>query len=303
MSMRMNPRGLVCAVAPLLAAVAVLADGTAAFGAGPLYAASVAAPICSLPLQSSSTTTVTTTSVSLSDAYRGVSSFFNIREANANVDAGQWELELNFGWSTSSGESDEFEMSQSLKYGITDQVYFEVEVEEPDIGNGGGSGAGDINLELFWQLVEENGDAPAFALSLKGRFPTGDGSSGIDGRLNGIITKSLTDEFRFHFQGYVMSADGSSGDIDYDRENFQWGLGPGFDYLVTDGTLIGLNYLYRNNDNEDEDDQHIVELGLVQELGESGGVEHTLKLAVDAGVDGRDSTPNFGAKIQWGIEW
>lgn len=43
--------------------------------------------------------------------YRGVSSFFNIREANSNVRQGEWEFEYLLKWETESGESDEIEMA------------------------------------------------------------------------------------------------------------------------------------------------------------------------------------------------
>lgn len=235
--------------------------------------------------------------------YRGVSGFFNVREANANVGQGEWEFEANFKWFTRSGESDEFEMAQSLKYGITDRFFVELEAEEPRLGEGGNSGAGDLNLELFYQFVEETETSPAIAAFAKARFPTGDGSSGVDGKLSGILTKSITDRFRFHFQGFVMTANGSSGAGGDDREPFQWGLGPGIDYLIDDDTLVAFNYLHRSNPTEGLSNQNILELGLVRELGRIGNTKHELKFAVDVGLDGADTTPEFGAKIQWGIEW
>ncbi len=236
-------------------------------------------------------------------AYRGASGFFNIREANANVGRGEWEFEANFGWSTKSGTSDEFGMAQSLKYGISDRFFIELEAEEPRLGEGGDSGAGDLNLELFYQFVKETDTLPAIAAFAKGRFPTGDGSSGVDGKLSAIVTKSITDRFRFHFQGFAMTANGSSGAGGDDREPFQWGLGPGFDYLINDDTLVAVNYLHRNNPTEGLRNQNILEFGVVRELGRIGGAKHELKLGLDVGLNGDRDTPNMGAKIQWGIEW
>lgn len=235
--------------------------------------------------------------------YRGLSGFFNVREANANVRRGEWELEFPFKWSTRSGESDEFEAAQSLKYGITDRWYLELEVEQPRLGGGGDSGAGDLKLQSFHQLLEESGGFPAVAGFAEVRLPTGDGSSGVDGKLSGIFTKTITDRFRFHFQGFVLTANGSSGAGGADREPFQWGLGPGFDYLLSNDAVVVLNYLHRNNPTEGLRDQDILELGTVFDLGRIGNAKHELKLAVDVGLNGDNSSPEFGAKIQWGIEW
>src|SRR5262245_36447597 len=50
--------------------------------------------------------------------YREVSDFFNIREANPQVDKGEWEFETQGGWATySNGEDDNFGLQQSIKYG------------------------------------------------------------------------------------------------------------------------------------------------------------------------------------------
>ncbi len=235
--------------------------------------------------------------------YRGLSGFFNVREANPNVRRGEWELEFPFKWSTRSGESDEFEVAQSLKYGITDRLYAELEVEQPRLGDGGDSGAGDLKLQFFYQFLEETDNLPAIAGFAEARFPTGDGSSGVDGKVSGIVTKSLGDRFRFHFQGFLLTANGSSGAGGGDREPFQWGLGPGFDYLLSDNAVVVLNYLHRNNPTEGLRDQDILEVGTVFDLGRIGKVKHELKLAADVGLNGDNSSPEFGAKIQWGIEW
>lgn len=235
--------------------------------------------------------------------YRDVSSFFNIREAHSNVERGEWEFEAIFKWSTESGESDEIELAQSLKYGITDAFHIELELEEPRIGEGGDSGAGDLRLTLFYQFLNETDTLPALGAFAQGRFPSGDGSSGVDGTLSAIATKTFGEQFRFHFQGFIQTANGSSGAGGEERRHFQWGLGPGFDYQIDEETLVGLNYLHRVSEEEGQRNQHILELGLVRELASSANWEHGLKLAFDVGLDGSESTPNFGAKLLWDIAW
>lgn len=244
------------------------------------------------------------------NGYRGVSAFFNVREAYSNVTQGEWELEFSFEWETESGEDDEFEMEQSIKYGFTDRFHIEFEVAQPNIGDGDGSGAGETFLTLFYNFNDEEDWLPAIGTFVQGRFPTGDGSEGVDVKLGISLTKSLTDDFRAHLFGFVMSANGEIGDPEeeergeeFDRRDFQWGLGVGFDYQLSEETLLGINYLNQAHDEYGNPNQNLLELLWVQEIGEFWGAEHEIKTAVDVGLDGHESTPNFAAKIQWAIEW
>ncbi len=242
--------------------------------------------------------------------YRGVSKFFNVREAYSNVTQGEWELELTFEWETASGEDDEFEMEQSIKYGFTDRFHIEFEVMQPNLGDGGGSGAGDTGLVLFYNWNDEGDWLPAIGTYLQGRFPTGDGSEGVDVTLGVSLTKSVTEDLRGHLFGFVTSANGEIGDPEdeergetFDRRDFQWGVGLGFDYQLSEETLLGINYLNRAHDEYGNPNQNLLELLWVQDIGEYWGAEHEIKTAVDVGLDGHESTPNFAAKIQWAIEW
>jgi len=282
-----------------------------------------AAPVASPAWQAQEGGTETTSSESTEDmefesGYRGISSLFNVREANSNVPQGKWEFEFTFEWFTSSGEDDELELEQSLKYGITDAFHIELEVMEPELGDGGRNGAGETRLTLFYQLLQEQEAMPALGIYASGRFPSGHGSSGVDGTFGAAVTKSIDERFRVHFEGFLQTANGEIGSGDdggrrgwcglgvedgNDRRDFQWGLGPGFDYMIDDATVAGLNYLHRAGPYYGERDQNILELLLVRDLGSLGPAQHELKLAMDVGLDGVESTPNFGAKIQWAIEW
>lgn len=236
--------------------------------------------------------------------YRGVSSFFNIREANSNVRQGEWEFEFIAGWKTQSdGEDDEIELEQSLKFGVTDEFHVELEVVQPTIGDGGESGAGDLNLTLFYTFLKETEALPALGGFGEMRIPSGDGSSGVDGTFSLIATKTFARNCRAHFQGYVKTANGSSGADEGERRYFQWGLGPGFDYRINDNNLVLLNYLHRSSEEEEVHNANILEFGSVHKLGRIGPAEHELKLAFDVGLDGSIGTPNFAGRVLWGVEW
>lgn len=235
--------------------------------------------------------------------YREVSDFFNIREANPQVDKGEWEFEFETRWFTrSNGDDDEFGMGQTLKYGFTDDLFLELEVFEPTLGDGGNSGAGDINLLLFNRFVRETESMPAIAGFVEMRLPTGDGSEGVDASFNGIITKSFTDKCRLHVEGYVETANGGSGS-EGDRKHFQWGVGFGTDYKLSEKSLLLANYINRTSEAEGGHNENVLEFGVVHEIARNGDVAQHIKFATDVGLDGASETPNLGAKFQWSIDW
>lgn len=78
--------------------------------------------------------------------YRGVDDFFMVREANANVDEGQWEFEIGAAWGThksSSGRDDLFTLTPSLKYAFSDTFNIELGFLPLNIGDGRGFGTSD----------------------------------------------------------------------------------------------------------------------------------------------------------------
>ena len=278
------------------------------------------APAPAKPATTEKTTVTTTEKTVNGDDYREVSDFFNIREANPSVVQGEWEFEVPFAWETASHEEDGFRLSPSLKYGLFENAF--VELETPLVlGDGADQGNGDIHLILFYRWVRESGDIPAFATWAEMRIPSGQQSSGVDGTLHFNLTKTLADKFRGHLEGYIMTANGERGGGEFnghnghddrwlfnwgwgnderaDRRHFQWGIGPGIDYQCSDKTTGILNYINRSSEEYGTHNQNILEIGLVQELAEK---QH-LKAAVDIGLDGNNETPNFGAKVQWSIDF
>lgn len=236
--------------------------------------------------------------------YRGVSSFFNIREANSNVEQGEWEFEFTTGWGTGSdGSDDDVFMTQSLKYGVTNEFHIELEVAQPTLGDSDNTGAGEMELTLFYQFVKETDAIPAIAGVASMRIPTGDGSSGVDARFSGIITKSVATRCRAHLQGYVETVNGSTGASDAWLRSFRWGVGPGFDYQIDDNNLVALNYLHQVDEEVGVHNENVLQIATAHKLGQlMGNASHGLKFAFDVGLDGSIGTPNFAAKMQWGIE-
>lgn len=232
--------------------------------------------------------------------YLGISDFFNVREANVNTTQGEWEVELEGEWVTGAGGGDDdFTFTPNIKYGLTDDLFIELEVLPLNLGDGGDQGNGDLALQLFYQVARETDTLPAFAVWVEGRFPSGEGSSGVDGELHLNVTKTLATNLRGHVEGFFVTANGGRGDEDENRRAFQWGTGVGVDYQINDQTICTLNYLNRVSNERGQSNQNILEIGGVREIAEH---QH-LKLAIDIGLDGHDDTPDFGAKVLWSIEW
>ncbi len=245
------------------------------------------------------------------NGYNEVSSFFNVREAFSNVQAGEWEWEVGSAWETSH-DSDDFSMATSIKYGYTDTMHIELEIIPIVLFDGGDMGAGDLELKLFNQFSDEDGDMPAFGAWLAARFPTGDGSNGVDGELHLNFTKTLGDGWRGHLEGFGKVNDGEHGDVDDDdddgsifakdhegRRSFQWGAGIGLDYASSDNGLCIINYLNESSETEGDSRVQTLELGYVHHL----NADETLKFAVDINLDGHESSGDFGAKVLWTLEF
>ncbi len=231
--------------------------------------------------------------------YRQLSDFFNVREANVNTVAGEWEMELEGEWVTGGGGDDDFEFTPNLKYGLNDDMYLEVEVLPLTIGDGEDEGNGDIAVQLFNQFTRESETLPAIAAWIEARLPTGEGSSGVDGELHLNLTKTIAPDIRGHFEGFTKTANGGRGDDGDNRRSFQWGAGVGLDYQVDDLTICTINYLNSSSEQYGNSNQQIIELGGVREIAQN---QH-LKVAVDVGLDGNEDTPDFGFKVLWSVEW
>lgn len=247
--------------------------------------------------------------------YKEVSDFFNIREANANVRKGEWEYEQTLAWATyrhGRGQDDDFFITESLKYGITNDFYVELEVLPINLGDGADigrtdleDGTGETAFIAFWQFLHETGLGlscpPAMAVWGELRIPTGESSSKVDGTLHLTVTKTLCPGWRAHIDGFIETANGSRGQyrVIEDRRNFQWGIGPGVDYEINACNLVTLNYLNSSSDAHGNRNNNIVEAGWVYKISE----HQVLKFAVDSELHQEAEGPHWQVKAQYGIDW
>ncbi len=246
--------------------------------------------------------------------YLGVDDFFNVREANPNIGAKQWEFEIGMIWQTfedGTNRDDDFGLGASIKYGYTDDFNIEFEFQPVNFGDGsdidgldgGDDGNGETALKAFWQIAPEQDIWPAIALSGTMRIPSGEGSSNLDGTLTMMLTKTVYSGVRSHLQGFVMTANGSRGDFDHDafggRENFQWGVGAGLDFMINDQNLFLINYSHKTSDFEDADEQDVLEAGWVYDLADN----QQLMLGVNGNINPERGDAHWTGKVQYALSW
>lgn len=264
--------------------------------------------------------------------YRGVDDFFVVREANSNVRQGQFQIETKVDfWATHKsgrGRDDDFKITPSVKYGITDQINVELEVLPINLFDGtaingvdgSNDGTGDLNLKLFFQLVCEKDLIPAVAVWSETRIPTGEGSEKMDQTFHLNLTKTVCKNVRWHFQNYIRSANGARGDGDRDwgwndpwyyrdrrhgdeegigdRRHFQWGIGTGFDYQINECNLLVLNYMNRSSNYYGNANSNVLGAGWVHHLSD--------KQQIMVGIDYDDNHGDaegarWTTKAQWSI--
>ena len=248
--------------------------------------------------------------------FRGVSDFFNVREANPQQPACIWAVEFTGFWQTYSGSKhhdDDVLLQPGIRYGISDDVYAEINVRPINFFDGESidgvdpkakSGNGDLGLIGFWRFMRETDSMPAMALSTLVRVPTGYGSNKIDATFNLHATKTLGGGFRVNARGYVQTANGARGDFDRedigDRRDFQWGIGPGVDYQLDDNNLFAVNYLNTASEYYGYHNSGIVEAGWVHTL----SADQAIKVAVDAETHSeRANGPHWVGKVQYTINF
>lgn len=254
---------------------------------------------------------VTTKEEPTERAYRGVNDFFNIREAYSDVAACEWMIGAGAEWYTRDvGLKDHVELQQYIKYGITDDLHVALRVSQP-LGYSG-RGVGETELTIFNTFWRERDDwVPAFAAYATLRIPTGYESSDVDGTYGGIFTKRLNDQWRVHFEGWVKTACGVQGHkilsedpyVTPDIRDFQWGVGPGVDFELSENTLIVANYLFKTSEYENYGRwyEQQVEAGLTHRFCETDRSYQMIKVAAQVDPCNSDDLFHLGAKVQWEI--
>lgn len=229
------------------------------------------------------------------------------------------ELQFNFfnGWETGDDESDPWNMRMEIEYSpnggnwLLDNAKFGIGVPF-ELTNGAVDGNGDVSLVWKQRLLEEERDgAPVtFTIQNELRLPTGYDSSGVDWTVQGVIAKEFGPGTAV-FNAFAKSANGHNnlesaswwdqvnGESDDELEHFQWGFRLGYKWRLTESFALVTDYINQNNELRGERNQNIGELAAEWRVNE----HLTIGPGIMFGLDGQDSTPDFGAGLLIHYSW
>jgi hypothetical protein len=199
---------------------------------------------------------------------------------------------------------DDFGLGLQWVWGPCENVEFFADLPI-NLGDGRYTGDGfdgnyDVTLGILYQLWEEETFAewmPAFSLQGKVRVPNGYNSSGVDGELRGLWTKTLVGDLRGHFNAFAKTV---NGDNDVNARDFQWGFIFGVDTPLTDARdlWLMLDYMHRSSEHYGNANMNMFEAGLEWKMDDS----QSLHFSTQVGLDDNGDTPNFGARLAYTYE-
>ncbi len=224
----------------------------------------------------------------------GIGGPWRLRSADA-LKPGTLSIRNEFNWSTGyrSGD-DESNYALSIDYGIAPMHHLILETTSIDIGDGLGTGTGDVRFGWHWQLLKEDDCLPSFALRNYIRVPTGYQSSGVDYELRGLFSKSVADHVRLHFAPFLKSV---NGDNIEDVRYFQWGAAFGSDWKITDKLDLVVDYVHEASQTEGLRNQHSLDAGFIYEIAKG----HKFGVNGRVGLDGDGVNGDWGAGVFYTI--
>ena len=156
------------------------------------------------------------------------------------------------------------------------------------VGEGLVTGNGDLNLDVLWACLAEQGNMPSVGIGGGVRLPTGEGFTGYDGRIVGAMTKTLG-QARLHFNaGYTTIGNRSLG-VRNDADVFALGM----DYPILDNLVLVGELISQEAPVEGADRWEFVEGGVRAALTDTD----TLSAGVAVGIGNGNATPDFMATV------
>lgn len=231
-------------------------------------------------------------------ARQSVDSFCSLEDGQPGK-PGTFELQVQTGWQTTSGEHDPFTLLNELQYNPEGSEFLrnmQLTLGVPvEMGLGGVDGNAD--LEFGWQQrwIKENGNMPTIATYAQMRIPSGYHSSGVDGTLTGIVAKDVGPG-TMYLNAFATTV---NGDNIEDVRHFQWGFRGGYKWRISEEWAFITDYVHQSSEEEGHANSNELELS-----GEWHVNEHlTIGPGIIIGLDDNEETPNFGAGLRMMISF
>lgn len=229
------------------------------------------------------------------DEVRTLDGPYYLRSADA-IELGEVEVKFIYSYARGPSDDEEHEGEFEIEWGFAPNLEFIMEVGT-ELFDGRVEGNGDIEeLGVHWQLCDQDGLRPAFAMRHLVRIPTGTDSDGVDYTARGIMTWKLTEAGRLHFDPYITSI---NGNLDDNERNLRWGAAIGVDWKLNDTTVVIFDYLHQNSEEYGQRNQHSVEFGLDWEFAE----DQLIGLGVEMEIDGDSYGDDYSASISYIYEF
>lgn len=227
--------------------------------------------------------------------------------------AGEMELKFFYGFAKTDG-GDSHELEFVLEWGLMDGLEFIMEIPIT-LGEGRVEGNGDIKEFGFHiRHWDEDGYMPAFATRHLVRIPTGYHSDGVDYLARGLMTWTMNDTVRLHFNPFWESINGNrdTGGNGFSRLGAifgfgrnrhhddpwsRWGAAIGFDCKPRDNLRYIIDYKIQGSDGNGGDNQHTIEIGGDWEFAPGETFAWGTEFDIDSD-DGDDFTIRFGYIIE-----
>ena len=260
---------------------------------------------------------------------QSVDAFISIEDGQPG-DPGSWELAITLGWQkertdkeierrfespmmdeatagplerltmdselpeTRTVFEDIFEAEYEMKYtgeGSTFRDNMKLSLTQgAEIGSGRVDGNGDTELNWQQRWHVEAGKVPTLATLFSVRLPTGNGSTGVDATLTGILDKDLG-------PGTVYLSAWGTVPLDVEDDalrDFIWGTQLGYKWRVSERFAMYGNYVFKGSEEFGQKESSILELAAQYEVND----RLVLGPGILVGLDNRDETPEFGAGLK-----
>lgn len=173
-------------------------------------------------------------------------------------------------------------------YGLTEGVQLSADMPLV-IGQGLVPGNGDINVDVLWAFLAEEGSIPSLGVIGGVKFPSGEGYTGWDGKVVLVATKTLG-EARAHLNaGYTTLGSNGAAPVRADTDAIALGLDyPILDNLVLIGDIVSAEHPVKGADRLE-----FIEVGGRYALTEVD----TLSAGISIGIGNGNATPDFAATV------
>jgi hypothetical protein len=222
-----------------------------------------------------------------------IDAFTNLEDGQPGL-PGQFQLQFDMSWDTTSGQSDTFELRPELQYTLDGDEFLRnmmLSLAIPaELGNGGVDG--NLDAVFGWQQrwFREEGWIPTFSTFAEMRIPSGYQSSKVDGTFTAILAKEIGPGTAY-LNGSLKTANGNNVQ---NVRHFQWGVAAGYQWRITeDLSLIGA-YLHSSSEQRGHSNSNTLEISSRYDLTD----QLSIGPGITIGLDDNEETVNFGAGVR-----